>query len=662
MTLLRVDNLTRYYGAVGVFAQVSFQVHQGEHVSLVGVNGAGKSTLLKIIGGLDLPDEGQVQVLRGRRVAYLPQEPRFVGGRTLWQEMEAALAALLQLQDELRTLEQRIAETNAPDWDATMERYGELSARFEHAGGYQMEQRIASTLQILGFAPAQYDQPLTRLSGGQKTRAALASTLLSDPDVLLLDEPTNHLDLGALEWLDSFLKGWPGTLIVISHDRYFLDRVTSRTLEIEGGCLYDYPAGYSGYLALKAERLEREMKEYAAQQELIARTEEFIRRYKAGQRSKEAKGREKRLNRLKDQHTLERPREQRHLHLALESGPRSGDRVLALRDLVVGYPAVSPDQGEGDQGGDQTGRPDVSDTSHASHALLSTGRLEIQRGERVALLGPNGSGKTTLLRTLVGEIKPLRGSFQLGANVSVGYFAQSHEGLRMDATVLEEVLRINPHLGETRARTFLGSFLFRGDDVFKQIHTLSGGERNRVALAQLTLKPGNLLILDEPTNHLDISARDALEVVLSQHTGSMLFVSHDRFFIDRLADTLWIIQDGRLVRFDGGYSDYQERQASLREQEKARQPGGSRDAGRSSSAGRGTAGQANAEEKQRKKRIAALEAEVEQLEYELSQAASALESASTAQDVGQVASLGTHYADLEQRLNRCYEDWAALVE
>jgi ATP-binding cassette, subfamily F, member 3 len=660
MTLLNVHNLTRYYGAACIFQQVSFQVHPGENVSLVGVNGAGKSTLLKIIAGLDLPDEGQAQVLRGRRVAYLSQEPRFVGERTLWQEMEAALASLLRLQEELRTLEQRIADTNAPDWEATMERYGELSARFEHAGGYQMQQRIEYTLQNLGFAPAQYDQPLAHLSGGQKTRASLASTLLSDPDVLLLDEPTNHLDLGALEWLDTFLKSWPGTLIVISHDRYFLDRVTSRTLEIDGGRLYDYPAGYSGYLALKAERLEREMKEYTAQQEFIARTEEFIRRYKAGQRSKEAKGREKRLNRLKDQHALERPREQKNLHLTLESGQRSGDRVLALRDLVTGYPSppVPPappaENGSGQQDGDRN-------EDGGSHVLLSTGRLEIQRGERVALLGPNGSGKTTLLRTLVGEIKPLRGSFHLGAGVSVGYFAQSHEGLKMDATVLEEVLRINPELGETRARTLLGSFLFSGDDVFKQVQALSGGERNRVALAQLTLRPGNLLILDEPTNHLDISARDALEVVLSQYRGSILFVSHDRFFIDRLADTLWLIQDGRLVRFEGSYSDYQEQQTRLREREKARQQASSRDPGRStpSSAGRG---QAAAEEKQRKKRIAALESEVEQLEHELTHVSSALEAASAAQDVAQVADLGTQYADLEQRLNRCYEDWAALVE
>jgi ATP-binding cassette subfamily F protein 3 len=247
--------------------------------------------------------------------------------------------------------------------------------------------------------------------------------------------------------------------------------------------------------------------------------------------------------------------------------------------------------------------------------------------------------------------------------VSVGYFAQSHEGLKMEATVLEEVLRINPELGETRARTLLGSFLFSGDDVFKQVQALSGGERNRVALAQLTLRPGNLLILDEPTNHLDISARDALEGVLSQYSGSILFVSHDRFFIDRLADTLWLIQDGRLVRFEGSYSDYQERQSRLREQEKARQQASSRDDGRStpSSAGRGP-GQAAAEEKQRKKRIAALEAEVEQLEHELTHVSSALEAASAAQDVAQVADLGTQYADLEQRLNRCYEDWAALVE
>nr|MCU0491621.1 ATP-binding cassette domain-containing protein [Chloroflexaceae bacterium] len=299
MTLLNVSGLTKYFGAELIFKEVDFQVARGEKAALVGVNGAGKSTLLKIVAGTVSHDGGQVVLARGTRVAYLAQEVTFQGNRTLWQEMEAAFAHLNELQAEMSALESQLADSSAPGWDGLMERYGDLTARFEHGGGYEMEQRIKRTLHGLGFVEAQYHQQLGRFSGGQKTRAALAATLLSDPDLLLLDEPTNHLDMQALEWLEDFLRSWDGTLIVISHDRYFLDRVTKRTLEMIFGTLEDYPAAYNKYLELKAERLERRMKEFEAQQDYIAKTEEFIRRYGAGQRARDAKGREKRLERYK---------------------------------------------------------------------------------------------------------------------------------------------------------------------------------------------------------------------------------------------------------------------------------------------------------------------------------------------------------------------------
>ncbi len=642
MTLLTVQKLTKYYGAELIFSDISLQVARGEKVALVGINGAGKSTLLKIIGGSEHADEGYITIARGSRVAYLAQEVRFSGGRTLWQEMQSALGHLQTLQSEIRALEPRIADTAAPDWEEAMSRYGELTARFEHAGGYDLDRRVEMVLQGLQFSEEQYHQPLAQFSGGQKTRAGLAATLLSDPDLLLLDEPTNHLDLETLEWLESFLRSWEGTLIVISHDRYFLDKVTRRTLEIAFGKLEDYPAGYNRYLELKAERLERRMKEYQSQQEYIARTEEFIRRYKAGQRSKEASGREKRLNRLKEQQQFERPKEAHKLRLLLDSQLRSGELVLALDRLAVGY------------------SPPAQNGSHAEpRVLLRTGEQEIHRGERVALLGPNGSGKTTLLRTLLGQQPPIKGKFQTGHRVAMSYYAQGHDALNMDATALQEVLRINPQLGEAQARNLLGRFLFSGDDVFKRVGDLSGGERSRVAIAQLTQQPGNLLILDEPTNHLDISSREALEATLKDYPGSLLFVSHDRQFIDALADKLWIIEAGQLVEHLGNYSDYAAKLAAQRaaaEQQAQASRKQQADNGRPSSPGK-----PSPEERQRKKRLAALEAQVETLEQELNRVHAELEQASAAQNIPQITSLGQQYTELEARLEQCYSDWEQLA-
>jgi len=644
MTLLSVGGLTKYYGAELIFKDVNFQVARGDKVALVGVNGAGKSTLLKIIGGMETPDSGQVAPARGTRVAYLAQEVRFPADRTLWQEMEAAFEHLNAIQAELKRLEGVIGDTDAPGWAEAMERYGELSERFEHAGGYGVEQQIKRTLMGLGFNESQFGQRLGQLSGGQKTRAALAATLLSDPDLLLLDEPTNHLDMQALEWLEQFLRQWHGTLIVISHDRYFLDRVTKRTLEIAFGELEDYPGGYNKYLELKAERLERRMKEFQAQQEFIARTEEFIRRYKAGQRAREAKGREKRLDRLKRDSAVQRPKEQAKLRLFLDTKLRSGELVLSLDGLVVGYP--------GAPGSD-------------ARVLLRADGLEMHRGERVALLGPNGSGKTTLLRNLVGELRPLQGAPRLGHKVAIGYYAQGHDVLNWNNTVLEELTRVSPTLGEPAARTLLGRFLFSGDDVFKHVGDLSGGERSRVALAQLTLLPGNLMVLDEPTNHLDINAREALEGVLKEYPGSILFVSHDRYFIDAVADKIWAVENGRIREYLGGYSDYA---AAVQEAGSKRQEAGPDQAGGAGEAKKPTPITPSAdrlpptnEEKQRKRRLAALENEVALLEQELAKLKADLEAASAAQDVKKLSALGTQYAELETLLQQRYADWERLA-
>jgi ATP-binding cassette, subfamily F, member 3 len=637
MSIVTGDSLTKYFGAELIFDEVSFQVARGDKIALVGVNGAGKSTLVKIIAGLEAPSEGRVSRAKGLRLAYLTQEPRFEAGRTLWSEMEHAFDYLQQVQRELTTLEHQIADHSAPGWEQAMERYGELQARFELAGGYEMDQRIRRTLQGLSFREEQYDQQLSQFSGGQKTRAALAATLLAQPDLLLLDEPTNHLDLEALEWLEGFLKLWPGALIVISHDRYFLDKVTTRTWEMAFGRLEDYPAAYGGYLELKAERMERRLKEFESQQEFIARTEEFIRRNKAGQRSKEAKGREKRLNRLKETMLKEKPRDPSQLKLFLDSRLRSGELALALDNLVVGHRL---------------------DDSRAQE-LLRIGELSVQRGQRVALMGPNGGGKTTLLRTIVGELPRLGGHIRLGHNVQIGYYAQGHDQLDFDSTVLAEIRRVEPLMSEERARTLLGTFLFSGDDVFKPVSALSGGERSRVALAQLTLKAGNLLILDEPTNHLDIQAREALEAVLNAYGGSILFVSHDRYFIDAVADTIWMARDGGIEQFFGNYSEYAAHQARLAEQAARPQLGASKPVGINGDPRQN--GDAN-EDRRRKRRQQAIEAEVARLEAELKALEGQLEQAGRASDVKKISSLGERYAQVEAQLQDRYDEWAEVAQ
>ncbi|MBV9279590.1 MAG: ABC-F family ATP-binding cassette domain-containing protein [Chloroflexi bacterium] len=521
MALVSLVDIRKHYGAREVLAGVSFQVERGDHAALVGSNGAGKSTILRIIAGMEEPDGGSVARARGVRVAYLPQDPEFTPTDTLYDVMLAPFREAIEAQEQLRVLERQMAGGNADG--ALVDEYGRLQALVEHVG-YDYRAQIERVLTGLELPAELWHTPVSTLSGGQRTRANLARTLLEGADVLLLDEPTNHLDIRAVEWLESYLRDLHRAFVIVAHDRYLLDRVTRRTLELSSGRVTAYDAPYSRFLELKAERTERQRQVYEAQQEQIARTEEFIRRYGAGQRYKEARGRQKRLDRLE---RLEKPPTEEVIHLRAGRARRSGDVVLEATDLVAGYP----------------GKP----------LVRLPERVTVRRGERVAIVGPNGSGKTTLLRTLVGALAPLQGKVRWGANTSTGYYSQTLGQLDDRLTVLEEVQRTRP-LSEGEARTYLARFLFPGDDVFKPVAVLSGGEKSRVALAKLLLEDANVLVLDEPTNHLDIASRDALQPVLSEFGGTLLFVSHDRFLIDSLAQQLWLIGEGKLVRYEGTYT------------------------------------------------------------------------------------------------------------
>jgi len=543
MPIVSAIQVGKSFGAERVFAGVNFQINEQDRIGLIGPNGAGKSTLLDILAGREEPDEGTVAVARNTRIGYLTQIIDFQPENSLREEMLTVFAKVREWEQELGELALELATPAALNdtvlHEQLLNRYDELQTSFEHMGGYTYENRVDQVLDGLGFTREEQEAPVMYLSGGQQTRASLAKLLLQEPDLLLLDEPTNHLDLAALEWLETYLSSWKGAMVVVAHDRYFLDKVVARIIELAFGRIEEYPGNYTKYLHLREERMERRTREYEAQQAHIAHTEEFIRRYKAGQRSREARGRQKLLDRLE---RIERPLDFPEMHFEFNAVIESGQVVISTQKLEVGYPPA-----------EHQSEPTV---------LVRVADLELMRGDRVGLLGPNGAGKTTLLRTIIGEVPPISGQVYPGHNVRIGYYSQTHSGLNSNRIIVDEIRQMSA-MSEDAARSFLARFLFTGDDVFKPIGTLSGGERSRVALAKLTLQGSNFLVLDEPTNHLDLLSRQFLEEILSEFEGTLLFVSHDRYFVDSLATKVWIIEDGVLIPYMGNYSEYRTRKRPI---------------------------------------------------------------------------------------------------
>lgn len=632
MAILTTQNLGKHYGAQDIFDGLTLAVNHGDRIALVGPNGEGKTTLLRILAGLEQPSAGMVHTAKGLKLGYLEQHPSLIStGGTLWDLALSAFADLRQQETTLQELAVALAaETEETRHQHLLEQYGEAEARFEHAGGYTYEQTIDQVLTGLSFKSADYRLPLSKLSGGQQSRAHLAHLLLKQPDLLLLDEPTNHLDLAAVEWLENYLKNWPGAIVVVSHDRYFLDEVATRVWEMLFGAIEGYRGNYSHYVQQREERVERRQKDYQAQQEFIAKQEEFIRRNLAGQRTREAKGRRKRLERME---RVDRPVEHKMLKLSLQTTLRSGDLVLATHDLVVGYPDGQP--------------------------LFTCPDLEIRRGQRVALLGPNGAGKTTFIKTILGQVKPKAGAIRFGAGVEIGYFAQTQASLNLEASILDEILEVqNLPIGE--ARNYLGRFLFSGDDVFKPIGSLSGGERSRVALAKLTLTGSNFLMLDEPTNHLDIPSQENLESVLHDFAGTILLVSHDRYFVDGLATHTWALEpDTKTVTvIEGGYSDYLAQRETQKSQV-SQSTNGSAPKPTSQASREQSKAEKRASEK-KAKQIAEIESLIAAIESHLGELAQKLEAASQAQDIAQLQKLGQDYQTSEAKLEALLTQWTEL--
>jgi len=660
MSLLTAHNLAMSFGPLDVFQGVSCVVSKGDRIGLVGPNGEGKTTLLRIMAGEMEPMAGEAHRRRGLSIGYLPQISPPPGDKTLWDEMLEVFSDLIAEEKKLAELEAQMAHADADIAEAALQSYATRQHAFELKGGYHYHVRIQQTLTGLGFMPDVFQQPLAQLSGGQRTRAHLAKLLLQKPELLLLDEPTNHLDLAAIEWLESVLLKWEGAMVVVSHDRYFLDKVMTRIWEMMWGTLTVYRGNYSAYLLQREQRLKQMQKAYEAQLTLIAKETDYIRRNIAGQNSRQAKGRRTRLERMLQRQKLVAPRQRQLMHLRMVSRVRSGELVLASENLAIGYRATPlPPLRRQRSGGYVYEAPALSQPDDL--LLFRADDLLLKRGERAGLVGPNGSGKTTFIRTLLGEISPLSGTLRVGASVRIGYLAQIQEGLIPTKTVLDTLMGADPRLTTGEARAFLARFLFSGDDVFKQVGILSGGQRSRLALAKLSRQEVNFLVLDEPTNHLDIESQEVLEAMLRDFNGTVLLVSHDRYLIDAIATQVWAIDvNGKHLRaYEGNYSAYiaakdtastktrtlsDTKIANLKHRQKSKE-----------------ARRQRREEEKRQQEAQALENRIHALETELETITRQLETASLVQRVDDIQRLGERYQAVERELETLIESWAALV-
>ena len=535
MIVLSVQNLQKSFGGNVVLKDVSFVLQDHQRMGLVGVNGCGKSTLLKILAGLEYADGGSFSLNKGMTFGYMEQQFAVNGDKTVYDVLKDVFIPVFAMEEKLRQMEIDMASTQS---ETELKRLGDsyerLNFLFEQADGYAWQSSIAGVLAGLGFEKHQWDQPAHLLSGGELTRLCLAKLLLQKPDLLLLDEPTNHLDLEALNWLEKYLSEYKGAVIVVSHDRYFLDHICTHITELLLGTAETYTGNYSAYMPQRAERFETRMRAWEQQQRFIAREEAIIARYKSFNREKSIKAAESREKRLEKVERLERPEDEHQVRFSFHAKRRTGDDVLAVRDYEKGF----------------DGR-----------TLFSNVHFDLRAGDRVALLGPNGIGKSTLLRCLVGELNADKGFVRWGANVDVGYYDQKQSTLHPDKTVLDEVWDQFPRMDQSEVRGALGLFLFTGEDVFMPIHTLSGGEKGRVALTKLMLQKDNLLLLDEPTNHLDMDSREVLEDALENFEGTILAVSHDRYFINRFANRVLVLSESGVKEYKGNFDDYQARLA-----------------------------------------------------------------------------------------------------
>ena len=625
MISIAAKDLCLSFGVDEVFGGVSFALNEGDRAGLVGANGAGKTSLLKIIAKKLAQSSGRVDIASGRRADYLSQLSDYTSQKTVWEDAISIYEDVFRIERRMRSLEEKMAQ--APD-DSVFSEYEKATASFEQAGGYAAERNVRSVLAGLGITQDMHKRPVDTLSGGQRARVALARIIISAPDILLLDEPTNHLDLDAIRWLENYLSSYRGTVIVVSHDRYFLDKVCSQMLELSMGTMTVYQGNYTSYLEKREEIYRQRLREYQLNQKLIKREQAIILRYRSWSKDwsyKAAKSREKRLEKIE---RVDKPRTEQTIAFRFDIAQTSGNDVLRCENLGMKF-------------GEKRIFKDIS--------------LHIEKGEKIALTGPNGIGKTTLLRIFAGQLKATEGAFLPGVGVKMGYYDQHQQNLSEDKTVMDEIWDAYPRLQPQQVRDTLALFLFRGDDIEKPVSVLSGGERSRLSLLKLMLSKANLLLLDEPTNHLDIDSRQVLEDAIADFPGTVLFVSHDRYLINMTATRVLDMDENGIYSYEGNWDDYQYHLSLRRGDEEP------------AAAGKTERSQRFKQEREQQQRlqaerekIAGVEREIERHENRVAEIARLFEDPARLSPQ-QLEELGREHRDIEKELARLLEEWTEMM-
>ena len=637
--ILSCQGISKSFGEKVILEDASFHIEEREKAALIGNNGAGKTTLLRIIMNELHADFGQVVLMKDKQIGYLAQYQDVQGHRTVYEELLSTKQYIIDMEERMRSMELEMKHASGEELDRLMNSYTRLTHEFELENGYAYKSELMGVLNGLGFTEEDFNKQVATLSGGQKTRVALGKLLISKPDILLLDEPTNHLDMESIAWLETYLLNYPGAVFIVSHDRYFLDKVVTKVIEIETGHVRMYSGNYSAYAEKKAQLRDAQYKAYLNQQRDIKHQEAVIVKLKSFNREKSikrAESREKMLNKIQ---RIEKPLEvQSQMRLSLEPRVVSGNDVLTVEELAKSFP---------------------------QQKLFSNISFQIKRGERVALIGNNGTGKTTMLKILNGLLDADAGSFSLGAKVQIGYYDQEHHVLHAEKTIFQEISDTYPTLTETEIRNMLAAFLFTGDDVFKEISALSGGERGRVSLAKLMLSEANFLILDEPTNHLDIASKEILEEALNSYTGTVLYVSHDRYFINQTATRILDLTNQSVVNYIGDYDYYLEKKEELTEKYAPSAAETATEAKEEAPSEGKLTWQQQKEEQARKRKqeneLKKVETRIEELETRDKEIDDTLVLPDVCTNVGRCAELSREKDKIQQELEELYEKWETLA-
>ena len=629
MIILQGKHLKKSYITNLIFENLDFNVQEGEKVGLVGPNGTGKSTLFRCITGEESFDEGQLSMSARHTMGYMEQMPDFAPGFTLLDSVMEMFNDIFAMRDQLRHLEQAMGQVEGDKLERLLEEYSNLTHQYEDLGGFSCESRAKGIIKGLGFGDEDFNREIACFSGGEKTRASLARLLVREPDLLLLDEPTNHLDLEALDWLETYLRNYKGAVLVISHDRYFLDQVTTRTLELNHHALKSYAGNYSRYVDLKAEQEMAQMRAYEKQQAEIARTEEYIRKYRAGIKSKQARGREKQLSRVE---RLDAVQGNKSMMLNMHDVSGTGEMVLEIRDLAMAYP-------------DKVLFSDFNDT--------------LYKGEKIGLIGGNGVGKSTILKIIMGQLEPANGTVRLGSRVKVSYYDQEHRQLNPENKIINEIVyQYDVTLNE--ARDLLAQVLFFGEDVEKRIGDLSGGEKARVALLKIILEEPNLLIMDEPTNHLDIASKEIVEQFLDEFPGTVFMVSHDRYLLDAVCTRTIVLEDQKFTSYLGNFSYYKQKRAELERIAREKQEELEEKAKKQTKQQNRTPDQPKINKSKVRKEIEQLEEQIQLSEARSEELSALLADGATYQDEEKSRVLVAEYKELEEQIPQMYEKWEEL--